>query len=623
MRIRDALSASTGRMDGEGKLKNQRTEGRRSMRRLILSAMLFCIVLFLLVGIAGFMSLSNSYYAEFARNQNELLESYYHYIDKCMDDATRTSLRIIADDSVQEGLRDIMDSSGTRLAQARTGLHNAIAASVAEVTTYGYIRSVMVTDCHGQFYSYGGIPQNAQLQESIRQLIAQTGDSGKEKWFALDWENQPYLVLGRAIRESKNLSLNILGYEMILIQFKQMLLQADSGNYAYAESLETYLDGECFYRGEQCPQEKAVLDTETPWRIMTLDSARYFVSSANFLDNRLMLISYVDHARLTGVLRRAGINQLLLLVLLILFCAAFFQLVNRRVFRHLEALTDAVRNAPAGDYRVTLDPELLQADDEVGVLSNQFQHLMDEIDTLIHRELQGKLEAARARCRMLQAQIHPHFLYNTLETIYALSERDGNREISRITMSLSRLVRAAFRDSMYVSLGQEITLVREYLSICRIRFGARLSAVIEYDPDHDSIMLPRMTLQPLVENCVRYGLMKKRDRGVIRLTIRHSGGRLIVSLYDNGIGFSQEELEVYNHLQPDDDLSMHGFRNVIYRLKYTYGEQFSYCLWSREGQWTNLSLTIPDSLPGQLQKTTLTEAQKGGRLTDVQSIARG
>ena len=96
-----------------------------------------------------------------------------------------------------------------------------------------------------------------------------------------------------------------------------------------------------------------------------------------------------------------------------------------------------------------------------------------------------------------------------------------------------------------------------------------------------------------------------------------------MSLYDNGIGFSQEELEVYNHLQPDDDLSMHGFRNVIYRLKYTYGEQFSYCLRSREGQWTNLSLTIPDSLPGQLQQTTLTETRKGGRLTDVQSIARG
>ena len=283
--------------------------------------------------------------------------------------------------------------------------------------------------------------------------------------------------------------------------------------------------------------------------------------------------------------------------------------MTKRIFRHLEKLTKAVRDAPAGDFRVTLEPEVLNAGDEVGVLARQFQHLMDRIDNLIHRELEGKLQAARAKCRMLQAQIQPHFLYNTLETIYALCERDGNREAGRITMILSRLVRASFRDSMYTSLGQEIALVREYLSIYRIRFGSRLSAVIEYDPDDDGVELPRMTLQPLVENSVRYGLMKKTDRGVIRLRIRRGGGMLKISLYDNGIGFSPEQLEAYNNVQPDDSLNMHGYRNVILRLKYTYGDRMSYCLRSREGEWTNLSLEIPDRLPGE---TAIPETQKKG-----------
>lgn len=121
------------------------------MRRLILYAMSFCILLFLIVGLAGLFFLSNSYYAEFAENQNELLESYYHYIDKCMEDATRTSLRIIADDSIQQGLREIAVSSGTRLAQAKTELHDAVVASVAEVSSYGYIRSVIVADSQGPF----------------------------------------------------------------------------------------------------------------------------------------------------------------------------------------------------------------------------------------------------------------------------------------------------------------------------------------------------------------------------------------------------------------------------------------------------------------------------------------
>lgn len=237
---------------------------RRSMRRLILYAMSFCILLFLIVGLAGLFFLSNSYYAEFAKNQEELLESYYHYIDKCMEDATRTSLRIIADDSIQQKLREIMTASGTALSQAKTDLHDAVVASVAEISSYGYIRSVIISDCHGSIYSFGGIPQNAALQESIQRLIAQTDDSGKAKWFLLDWEGQPYLVLGRAIRETKNLSLDVLGYEMILVNFQNMLRQAEPADSAFAESLETYLDGTCFYRGSQCPEESVGVDIGAP-----------------------------------------------------------------------------------------------------------------------------------------------------------------------------------------------------------------------------------------------------------------------------------------------------------------------------------------------------------------------
>ncbi len=422
-------------------------------------------------------------------------------------------------------------------------------------------------------------------------------------------------MLGRAIRETKNLSLNLLGYEMILVQFERLARQAEPADSAFADSLETYLDGTRFYRGPQCPEESVGRDVGAQWKILSLNGMRYFVSSASFLDDRLTLVSYVNYSRLTSLLQNAGRNLLFLFLLLILFSAAFFQLVTKRVFRHLEMLTEAVKTAPAGDFRVTLSPDILQAEDEVGILAKQFQHLMNQIDDLIHRELEGKLQAARARCRMLQAQIHPHFLYNTLETIYALSERSGNREVSRITMSLSRLVRASFRDSMYATLEQEISLVREYLAIYRIRFGSRLSAKIDYDPDDDGLPLPRMTLQPLAENSVRYGLMKKLDHGVIRLRIRHTGGQLKISLFDNGVGFSPEQLEIYNHLQPDDGLNMHGYRNVVFRLIYTYGDRASYRLRSREGQWTNLSLTIPDRLPD----ASLPE----GEGNDVQSAARG
>ena len=137
----------------------------------------------------------------------------------------------------------------------------------------------------------------------------------------------------------------------------------DTQLYLDEANRSVYLDGKRFYRGAQCPAESVGPDIGAPWKIISLDRTRYFVSSASFLDGRLTLISYVNHSRLTSLLRNAVRTQLYLLALLILFCAAFFQFFTKRIFRHLEALTEAVRSAPAGDYRVTLAPEVLQAGD--------------------------------------------------------------------------------------------------------------------------------------------------------------------------------------------------------------------------------------------------------------------
>lgn len=233
---------------------------------------------------------------------------------------------------------------------------------------------------------------------------------------------------------------------------------------------------------------------------------------------------------------------------------------------------------------------------------------MRQIDVLVNQRLRRQLYAASAQNRMLQAQIRPHFLYNTLETIHAMAMAGGNEKISRISMSLSRLVRASFRGSAYVSLDEEIAFVQEYLTIYRIRFGERFCAVIDCeDEDGDRILLPQMTLQPLVENSVRYGLMRKQGRGIIRLKIRHRGGRLRISLYDNGTGFPQQVIERYERMNLADELEIHGYGNVLCRLRFTYGDEAVVKVRSREGAWTNLFISIPDKVPDELLKEAVKE----------------
>ena len=164
------------------------------MRKLILWAMILCVVIFAAVGVIGLTSLNRSYYDEFARGQRELSESYYHYI-KSMDEISRFSLRIIADESVQNSLREIKGSTGIRLAQGRTDMQNAVTASMADVTFLGYVQSVVVYDSYGNPYSYGGMLHNEDLQEKLKKLAAQTEDTGSADWHVITWEGQPYLVL--------------------------------------------------------------------------------------------------------------------------------------------------------------------------------------------------------------------------------------------------------------------------------------------------------------------------------------------------------------------------------------------------------------------------------------------
>ena len=113
---------------------------------------------------------------------------------------------------------------------------------------------------------------------------------------------------------------------------------------------------------------------------------------------------------------------------------------------------------------------------------------------------------------MLQAQIHPHFLYNTLDSITALAQSSHNRKIAQMTMALARFMRASFRWDTHVSLDDEALLVQEYLKIYRIRYENRLDALIDYRAEDCGVLMPTMILQPLVENAVKYGLEKEGGR---------------------------------------------------------------------------------------------------------------
>ena len=169
-----------------------------------------------------------------------------------------------------------------------------------------------------------------------------------------------------------------------------------------------------------------------------------------------------------------------------------------------------------------------------------------------------------SQLRLLQAQINPHFLYNSLNSIAGLAHKDADKT-EQMALSLSDLFRYTIgqKKSNTASIVEEVDMVERYLEIEKIRFGDRLDFIIEVDPDLKNLEIPRFILQPLVENAIKHGTSKLKEKGIIRLNISSIDNKIILSVYDNGPDF------------PDGLLSGHGLQSVSDLLDLNYGEEAS------------------------------------------------
>lgn len=204
----------------------------------------------------------------------------------------------------------------------------------------------------------------------------------------------------------------------------------------------------------------------------------------------------------------------------------------------------------------------------------------------------------------LQHQINPHFLYNTLDSIRSKALMDKQREIATMTEILSRFFRYCISsEDGLVRVGEELDHIRDYLYIQKFRFEDRFDMEIDLEREElRELFLPRMTIQPLVENAMIHGLEKVEHKGLIRVSLMEAQGRLIITVSDNGFGMTREELLRFNaRLQsPFDEQPASGkehggiaIRNVNARLKLLFGENCGIRYRSLIGEGTDAVVTLP------------------------------
>lgn len=285
---------------------------------------------------------------------------------------------------------------------------------------------------------------------------------------------------------------------------------------------------------------------------------------------------------LAGNIPLVGICIVLLVLLGYLF--------SRRIVSCLERLTENMNQIHLGFRKVTVSSS---SNDEVGVLIRSFRRMMDQMNHLISEVYEGKIRLQNSEMKALQAQINPHFLYNSLSIINWKALEAGEEEISRVTLALSTYYRTSLnRGETMTTVENELNNIRAYLKIQLIMHDNSfwVKENISLDTESMNLQTPKLILQPFVENAIDHGLdLSEKEEKCLTVSVREDEDSILFEIEDNGAGMEKERVQEITSYQSKG----YGVRNVCERIRVLYGAAGSVRVDSSPGKGTKVTIRIP------------------------------
>lgn len=321
------------------------------------------------------------------------------------------------------------------------------------------------------------------------------------------------------------------------------------------------------------------------------------------------VLSIVPKDLLYTELKQVRTKTLSMFILAFILLLIPFSIVINNILKPLRKFMSFISEIGSGNLKNLKKRIQLDGYAEIAVMAQEFNSMLDEVDNLTHRLIdtsvrlfQSELDKKQAELAFLQSQINPHFLYNTLESIKGIAAVKGVTEIKDMTKALAQIFRYSVTGIDLVRLEDEINIIKSYTQIQQIRFADRFK--VFYDVSHEALNceVPKMILQPLVENAIYHGLEEKLDNGELYVTGKIEADKLIVIIKDNGLGIDVETMErLRGELDVKDvqsaflkaEYTQIGIANVNNRIRLKYGNEYGISIISEPGIGTDIVLTIP------------------------------
>lgn len=316
------------------------------------------------------------------------------------------------------------------------------------------------------------------------------------------------------------------------------------------------------------------------------DAKMYTVKSSDYTGWTIVGVAYLDElfsnkeeVQLSYVL--AGLACFFMAILISAW-------ISRRISKPIKVLSSSMKEV----QNHNLDTEIhVDTNNEIGELSDTFNVMTGEIRTLIEKNTAEQKLKRKSELKALQAQINPHFLYNTLDSIIWMSVANKNEEVIEMTSALAKLFRISIsKGAELITIGDEIEHVNSYLTIQKIRYGETVNFEISVDEALKKYKVLKLVLQPMVENAIYHGLKNKLGKGNIHISVTEEDNIILLKVKDNGIGIKPEDLA---NIYKVDSKKGVGVRNVNERIKLYFGDEYGLFFESEVDLGTSVTIKLP------------------------------
>ncbi|HEY8500342.1 MAG TPA: sensor histidine kinase [Clostridia bacterium] len=326
------------------------------------------------------------------------------------------------------------------------------------------------------------------------------------------------------------------------------------------------------------------------------------VSHTTISDTNWKVITYIPLSELFRDANALGRKIIILSIITVLILSMFNLAIAMGFINPINRLVRGMKMVQKDNRIVYIDDE---RNDEIGFLNQTFNEMSREINHLVTWVYREQITRKEAELKALQSQINPHFLFNTLESINWMAQLNNVPEISKIVTDLSDLMEASIgRDDRLITVEEEFRYSDKYISLLKARFEDKIEFEKEILDGAGEVKIPRLLIQPLVENAVYHGIERLRGKGRISLKAFIEGDMLVIIVMDSGPGIDGTELSALNRMLSMDNDSYFkalgskrrksiGIENVNRRIKLFYGDKYGLKIESEQGSFTRVIVNIP------------------------------